>query len=382
MEPREFRPGQQKHLRKGVGGYWAFVPPPLSHQIEYGAEVGSYLSLADQKLGSLRGLCYRLQAPNLLSGAYVNREAVLSSRIEGTKSTGSDLYLFEIEPASTADQQDVLEVQNYVTALNYALKRRETLPLCLKLLREIHERLVTGVRGSIKSPGEFRTSQNWIGGASPSNASHVPPPVEEMRGCLDALEKFLHRPSPKGIPALIECALVHYQFEAIHPFLDGNGRVGRLLITLLTIERECLDAPLLYLSAYFERNRSDYYDRLSEVSRTGDWRSWLIYFLIGVAEQAKDAIARSQTIVQLRESYLDMKLSPTAHRLVDRLFLNPYITVKFTSNVLSVSVPTANLALRQLESAGIVSPIDPSRRRGQIYVAQDILHAYTADPNA
>ncbi|MDD5088738.1 MAG: Fic family protein [bacterium] len=378
MEKENFIAAQRGHLVRATAGYWAFVPSPLPIQFSYSSEVGAMLSLADRAIGKLNGICYRLPNSQLLSGAYTRREAELSSRIEGTQSTVSDLYLFELEPETPSITADVREVSNYVRALEYGLSRKRDLPLSLRLIREIHERLMLGVRGSHKTPGEFRTSQNWIGGRLPSDARFVPPPVDEMNDALDKLEKFLHRPNPEKIPALIECALVHYQFEAIHPFLDGNGRVGRLLVTLLAIERNCLSHPLLYLSAYFESNREEYYDRLMEVSQTGEWTSWLVFFLNGVGQQAYDAILRAGRVLDIQGRYIALDVTPTARRVVDMLFVNPFVTIKRVAEKVGVTHGPAATAVRQLEEIGILHPFPPIRERGQVYVARELLDAFTS----
>jgi len=317
--------------------------------------------------------------PHLLSGAYVRREAVLSSRIEGTQATASDLYLFELDPEEGGSSTDVREVRNYVLALDYAISRRGTLPISLRLIREVHERLLTGVRGQDKTPGDFRTSQNWIGGHMPESARFVPAPPEELMGLLDDLEKFLHREAPQLMPPLIECAIVHYQFEAIHPFLDGNGRVGRLLITLLALERGCLSHPLLYLSAYFERQRDQYYEELHSVSRTGNWEPWLLFFLHGVAEQAQDALLRAERVLDTWSRYRSLDLTPTASRVIEQLLENPYTTIKRVAQQADVSHPAASSAVEQLVQKGVLVPVDESRKRGRLFVAHELMAVFTSD---
>jgi Fic family protein len=347
--------------------------------VEYTNDIVWALNAAVQKVGNLEGLCRLLPNPYLLSGAYVRREAVLSSRIEGTQSTQPDLYLFEIDAKSSPRPEDIQEVQNYVKALDYAVARRQTLPLSLRFIRELHGILMQGVRGQNMTPGEFRTSQNWIGGRTPSDARFVPPPVPEMTVALDDMEKFLHRPEQEQIPPLIESALLHYQFETVHPFLDGNGRVGRLLVIVLALERKCLSNPLLYLSAYFEKHRNDYYDQLFGVTQTGKWEPWLLFFLDGVADQAADAIRRSETVLALYDRYRKLGLSAPSLRLLDHLLHNPYITVSRAAELLNAGYTSAKHAIMQLEEKRVLVPLHPEQKRGQIFVAQELMDAFTAD---
>lgn len=379
MDPKDFSNSGTGRVIRAPTGYYAFVPGPLPHGLNYTADVVQVLSLADRKVGNLEGLCRRLPNPHLLSGTYVGREAVLSSRIEGTQSTQSDLYLFEIDPEEKLYPSDIREVHNYVLALYYALERLETLPLSLRFLRELHEKLMQGVRGADKTPGQFRTSQNWIGGQTPMDSRFVPPPVPEMNEALDDFEKFLHRENPDKIPPLIECALLHYQFESIHPFLDGNGRLGRLLIAVLAIQRGCLGQPLLYLSAYFENNREEYYNQLHDVSRTGEWNSWLVFFLKGVAEQADDAIRRAHQVLDIYDRYKHLDLTPTAQRLIEILMQNPYVTVKSAAERLNVSYPTASSAVSKLEQLRVLMPASQNRLRGRLFVAKELLDAFTKE---
>ena len=262
------------------------LPPELSLTWELAGE----LSAADRDVSELAGIGRTLPNPYLLIRPFMHREAVLSSRIEGTQASLSDLYFFEAASVPPSPQSDVLEVRNYVVALEHGLRRMKDLPVSLRLLREVHEKLMAGVAGEHLTPGGFRRSQSWIGppGCTLNEATFVPPPVEELMSSLGELEKFCHAPSP--LPLLIRLALIHYQFEAIHPFLDGNGRIGRLLLTLLLSSENVLPQPMLYLSAFFERNRDEYYRRLLAVSRDGQWLEWISFFLRGVAEQSRDAV--------------------------------------------------------------------------------------------
>src|SRR5205814_96999 len=265
---------------------------PLPPVLEWTPQLVRALSDADRLTGRLAGEGGRLANPHLLIRPFVRREAVLSSRIEGTQATLGELLAAEAGAAVDRSPADLREVANYVTALEHGVKRLTTLPLSLRLTRELHAKLMTGVRGGHATPGEFRTSQNWIGapGSTLSNATYVPPPPDMLMDCLSAWEKFLHE---RSLPVLVQAALMHVQFEAIHPFLDGNGRVGRLLITLFLVEREVLPTPLLYLSAFFEATRADYYGALQGVHERGEWEDWLVYFLNGVARQSEDALSRA-----------------------------------------------------------------------------------------
>src|SRR5438132_122119 len=319
MNPKDFRSSSTGKVIRTPQGYAAFIPAPLPPLLVYDDDLVLALSRADAALSELSGLGRHLPNPHLLIAPYVRREAVLSSRIEGTKASLSDLLLDEMENAASVprEEDDVREVRNYVVALEYGIKRLRDLPLSLRLVRELHARLMKGVRGDKATPGEFRRSQNWIGpeGSTPANAAYVPPPVSEMHACLDAWEKFVHRRDE--VPDLIQCALVHEQFEAIHPFLDGNGRVGRLLITLFLIERGRLSQPLLYISAYIEEHRREYYDVLQAVRADGDWIGWLRFFLAGIEAISKEAVQQAGKLMSLREQWRErLAGSRNAVRLV------------------------------------------------------------------
>lgn len=355
-------------------GYAAFVPGPLPPTIEWTPSLVRSLSDADRAIGRLAGEGSRLPNPHLLIRPFVRREAVLSSRIEGTRATLGELLAGEAEGTLERSPADLREVANYVAALEFGIERLATLPISLRLLREIHAKLMEGVRGGHASRGEFRRSQNWIGppGSAPENATYIPPPPAEMMEALAALEAFLH---DRALPPLVTAALSHYQFEAIHPFLDGNGRVGRLLITLLLIERGVLPEPLLYLSAFFEATRRDYYERLRGVSERGEWELWLEYFLNGVARQAEDALSRAGRI----NSYLDLwrravaeAPSRAAAALVDLLGENPFWTVRGASQRLGVAYTTALRAIRRLEENGILV-VASGAKRDRVYCARAIL---------
>jgi Fic family protein len=298
----------------------------------------------------------------------------LSSRIEGTQATLGELLAAEAGAAVDRSPDDLREVGNYVVALDHGIKRLETLPLSLRLVRELHAKLMKGVHGGHATPGDFRRTQNWLGppGCSLNNATFVPPPPDELGECLSAWEKALH---DKMTPPLIHAALIHYQFEATHPFLDGNGRVGRLMITLLLIERKVLLAPLLYLSAFFEATRRDYYDRLLEVSQRGEWEAWLEYFLNGVARQSEDALSRAERINELLAQWrrtVAGSASKNALLLLDAIGENPFVTIKGAAKHLGVAFTTAQRAVERLCKLRIVAAVTEGKR-DRAFCAQEIL---------
>ncbi len=311
-------------------------------------------------------------------GPFKRREALLSSRIEGTQASLSDLLLFEIDPTRSRSDDDAREVLNYVRALDHGLAREASLPLSLRMLREMHGILLEDVRGEKRTPGEFRQAPNWIGphGCTLDRARFVPPPPDEMQEALRGFESYLHEPSE--LPPLVRMALVHYQFEAIHPFNDGNGRIGRLLIALQLCRENLLPDPLLYLSAWFESHRQEYYDGLLAVSREGRWSEWISFFLRGVADQARDAIVRAGKLLALREEFRGRlqtaRTSALALRLLDQLFELPGLTVPFAANLLDVTPRAAQQNVDKLVRAGILREVT-GRKRGRIYLAEGIRSA-------
>ena len=370
MQIRSKSPGRVVSL----AGYHAFVPSPLPPAIEWSPRLVGALSDADRLIGQLSAEGRQLPNPHVLIRPFVSREAALSSRIEGTQATLGELLASDAGVAVDQSPDDLREVGNYVTALEYGLSRLESLPLSLRLIREIHGKLMSGVRGDTATPGEFRRSQNWIGpaGCTLANASYVPPPPDEMMACLGQLESFLH---DKSLPPLMQVALSHYQFEAIHPFLDGNGRTGRLLITLFMVERNILTTPLLYLSSFFEATRGEYYDRLLAVTQEGRWCEWLEYFLNGVARTSEDALSRAERINSLLDEWRDGLAgggSRAAAELVGLLGENPFWTVKKISQRLGVAFTTAQRAVDRLVSRGILYARGDARRN-RVFCAQDIM---------
>jgi Fic family protein len=356
------------------GTYAAFMPAPLPPKLDWTPRLIRVLSDADRLIGKLAGEGGRLPNPHILMRPFLQREAVLSSKIEGTQATLGELLAAEAGVAVDRSPDDLREVGNYVVALEHGIVRLKELPLCVRIIRELHEKLMTGVRGQQASPGRFRKIQNWIGkpGSTLATASFIPPPPDDVETCLAAWEKFLHE---SDLPPLVTIALAHYQFEAIHPFLDGNGRVGRLLITLFLIEREILPTPLLYLSAFFEAARRDYYDGLRGVSERGEWNEWLEYFLQGVARMSEDALSRvarinSKLIEWQKKVAGDSTNAPL--RVVELLAANPFITAKGAAEKLGVAFTTAQRAIERLERLGIVKQSGDAKR-DRVYCAKALL---------
>ena len=374
MNPKDFRAESAGKAIRTPTGYTAFVPAKLPPALKYDNQLALSLSRADAALSELSGLGRHLPNPHLLIAPYVRREAVLSSRIEGTKASLSDVLIDEMEQTKQhSEDDDVREVRNYITAMEYGLERLGKFPLSLRLVRDIHARLMKGVRGDRATPGEFRRSQNWIGppGSTIETAPYVPPPPHDMDDLLADWERFLHERGT--FPDLIQCAIMHEQFEAIHPFLDGNGRVGRLLITLFLMERGRLPQPLLYLSAYIEAHRQDYYDLLQRVRTHGDWMSWLHFFLTGVTEIALEAVGQAGRLMDLREKFrARLRDKAKALALLDELFLNPYMSVARAERVLKVSNPTARQAVTLLQRKGMLEEMT-GRTWGKLYLAKPIL---------
>jgi len=378
VKPADFGKNKAGNLIRGKLGYWAFVPAPLEPDLKFDVPFVGVLSKADRGLSELSGIARTLPNPHLLIRPFMRREAVLSSRIEGTQASLSDLLFFEAATPAEPDVPDVREVANYLRALEYGIARLSDLPLSLRLIREMHERLMTGVRGETQTPGEFRKTQNWIGppGCTLMEATFVPPPVEEMLAALDAFEKYLHADS--DYPPLVRMALIHYHFEALHPFLDGNGRIGRLLVPLLLCTDGLLHQPMLYLSAFFEKHRSEYYRLLLSVSQNGDWMPWIRFFLTAVEVQAKDAIKRSDTILSLWNSYRnrlqEARASALLLSLVDELFSFPAISAKLASDALQVTPRSAQLNINKLIDAGILEEAT-GQKRNRVYIAREIISA-------
>jgi Fic family protein len=381
MQPEDFSATSPGRLIRSSEGFWCFVPAPLPPSLTPTWSLTSQLSNADRAIAELAGVGGMLPNPHFLIGPFLRREAVLSSRIEGTTATAQQLALFEV--AGVQQTHDESEVQNYVRALELGLELLQELPISLRLIRKVHARLLTGVRGNDAQPGEFRKQQNMIAawrGQSPLDAPFVPPPVREMETALHDLERYIHAES--DLPLLVRLALTHYQFEAIHPFMDGNGRMGRLLLALILCAEHYLPQPLLYLSAYFEKHRDAYMAHLLRVSQTGAWDEWLSFFLAGVSEQARDAVRRAHRLITLQHSYREVLQSPRgsslAVKLVDSLFATPAITAPLATRLLDVTPRAAQLTIDKLVAAGIIRH-HPSFSHPRVYVCDEIVEVIQAE---
>jgi len=380
MNPENFRNSRAGRCVRSIGRhpYWAYVPNPLPPKIELDWELANLLSEANIKLGELSGAGQLLPNPHLLMGPFIRREAVTSSRIENTQSGLDELFLFEADKTESPRIPDVQELVNYVNAMEYGIKRLQNLPVSSRLLCEIHEVLMSGARGEHATPGIMRTSQNWIGppGCTLMDATYVPPPVLEMQVCFSDLEKYVHSNAKE--PALIQCALIHYQFEAIHPFIDGNGRIGRLLIILLLMEKGLLSQPLLYLSDFFERYRNTYYELLLNVSQQGDWNAWLTFFLNGVRQQSEDALSTIRKFLALKDEYEEIARGPRVPKavnpLIEYLFGKPIVSISELVTTWKSSFPTVQRGVDYLVERQKLREIT-GRQRNRIFVADEILNA-------
>ena len=386
MDPARFKKqgaGSAGRLMSIGQQQWAFLPNPLPPKLEITWELAERISDADRALGELAGVGRTIPNPHLLIGPFTRREAVLSSRIEGTQATLTELFSAEAAARREGPSQGVREVSNYVDALEYGLNRLKQLPVSLRLMKELHARLMKDVRGESFSPGEFRRTQNFIGppGCKLENATYVPPPVPQMMDALDRFEKYLHE-ERRTLPPLVRLSLIHYQFEAIHPFWDGNGRIGRLLITLLLCSEALLPQPLLYLSAYFERNRKDYYRLLLDISQSGNWTGWLRFFLTGVSEESRDAVARANQLLALRQDYRKKlqaeKFPGRTLKLMETLFTEPVLTVSSVRQRLKVTTRAAQQNVDKLVRAGILTEVT-GKPRYRVFVARKIIQVIETD---
>lgn len=376
LETQAPTPFGEARRTPGRHGYLAFFPAPIPRTLDLPPLTVRLLTEAESALGRLAGVGRLLRNPDLLIRPYLLREALSSTRIEGTQADMADV--FEADAGSEAPNPDVEEVINYVAAMRWGLDRLETLPLGIRLLCEMHARLMDGVRGRELAPGELRKSQNWIGapGSTIESAQFVPPPPTELPTLLADWERFAHE-QPE-VPLLVQNALLHSQFETIHPFLDGNGRLGRLLLVFFLITRGRLGAPLLYLSAYLERNRQDYYEALQTIRETGDPIPWVDLYLTAVESQANDAVQRAQRIIDVREDYLRAAVAlgtPNALTLVELICENPIVTTRSIENRLDVSRPTALRLLKRMEEQGVLSETDSGARGQRRYVARAMMGA-------
>ncbi|MFH1910675.1 MAG: Fic family protein [Pseudomonadota bacterium] len=364
---------------KQTTGYRAFIPTPLPPKpaIKIERELQNLLSRADMALARLDGVAQMLPNVDLFIAMYVKKEALLSSQIEGTQASLDDLFAYE-SGDKLENLNDVTEVVNYVKAMNYGLDRLQSLPMSLRLIKEIHALLLEGARGSERLPGEFKQSQNWIGppGCTLNEASYVPPPPHEALEAMGALERYFH--DKERLPILVDCALIHYQFETIHPFLDGNDRMGRLLITFYLCWKGVLHKPLLYLSYYFKKNRQEYYDRLNMVRETGDYEQWVDYFLKGVVDIAGAAMDTARQILELQTNHRrllwEKKISsPIAVGILEQLFYTPTISIALIAERFNVSYQAASTLVAQLEKVKILRETT-GRKRDKRYVYSDYLN--------
>jgi Fic family protein len=376
MDTSRFASTAWGEARRTIGryGYCAYYPARLPRRLALEDETVALLSKADLALGRLSGAGRLLPGPDILIAPYVRIEALASSRIEGTQASLSDI--FDATATGAIHNVNIREVTNYVAALDHGLELlNDSLPLSLRLLREMHSKLLVDVRGSERAPGQFRSSQNWIGAGDGTiqNAIFVPPPVDAMHEALRDWEVFQHE--NLLLPLLVQCALLHYQFETIHPFLDGNGRLGRLFIVLYLVERRALPAPLLYLSSYFEEHKTEYYDRLQAVRETGDIHGWLRFFLQAVAVQATDAVVKAEKLIDLRERYR-RALTGTRSRaaeVIDLLLKNPILTARYVAQELEVSNQSGLNLLRQLEDRDVLRPIQLGPGPALRWTAHEVL---------
>jgi Fic family protein len=368
-------------LTKNKDGHLTFIPDNLPPMISYDESLTSLISEASLQLGNLSGIGKLMPNPHLLIRPYLSREAVLSSRIEGTQASILDVFRYEAGGMAEREEKEgkrIIEVVNYVHALEKCLRIvRAGAKIDLEMFKNAHKILMHGVRGQELQAGEFRTVQNWIGveGTKIEDATYIPPPPEYVNELLIGLEQFIQNP-PGRIPVLVQCAMMHYLFEAIHPFRDGNGRIGRLLITVLLAQRKLLDQPLLYLSAYIERNKTDYYSLLLNVSQKSAWVEWIRFFLHGVITQANDAVDNIRRLMELKAKYEEKltskKASGSATRLVDYLFSNPITSIPRASDYLHITYPPAKNALESLKAMAIVVEQN-TKQRGKMFIAHEII---------
>ncbi len=377
------RAGKYVQQLRGFLKYQAFIPELLPFQVKDDPVLQSLLSRADLALGRLDGIAEILPDVEFFILMYIRKEATFSSQVEGTQATFADVLKAEARIKNTQIHKDVDEILNYVNAMNYGLKRLETFPLSGILIREIHERLLKGVRGEHKTPGEFRTSQNWVGGPTIETATFVPAPHTELPVLLSNLEKFLHDESP--MPILIKIGLVHSQFENIHPFLDGNGRIGRLLITFYLCQQGVLNRPLLYLSEFFKRNRRDYYDRLNAVHEKDNIEGWLKFFLTGIAQTADNAVSTARKIIKLRAKDMEKvstlnKSTQRAIKLLNFLYRTPLVRVKDVERIVQIQNPNALVLVSKFLRLGILKE-QTGRKRDRIFSYKEYIDLFDHQPS-
>ena len=387
MDDRDRSDGRAGRYALQPAGYRAFVPAPLPPRppVRVTESMQALLSAADRALGRLDGAVHTLPESDLFVLMYMRKEAVLSSQIEGTQSSLQDVLAAEARILSPRDAGDTGDVINYLAAMDHGLERLPDLPLSVRLIREMHERLLRGVRGGRSMPGELRRTQNWIGpsGGTLRDAVFVPPPFEDVPRALGDLETFLHRND--NVPPLIRIGLAHAQFETIHPFLDGNGRIGRLLIAFFLCERGILAKPVLYISHYFKRYRAEYYERLQAVRDAGDWEGWLAFFLRGVAEVGDQATATARRVLDLREAHRAAvtarfgRAAGNGHRVLEALYRQPVVSVADVRAIADLSYPAANNLVARLVSAGILEELS-GRKRNRAFLYADYIRVFADGP--
>lgn len=379
MNPKDFSTSLREHCRKMPGDYWAFEPPPLPPRLELTWKLAGLLSEADRAVAELSGAGRNLPNPHLLIRPYLRREAMLSSMIEDTHADLNELVMLEADPDESPPRDEIREVYNHLVALEEGLARLNELPISNRMIRELHATLMANVRGgeSVKNPGEFRRTQNWIGpaGCTLNEAKFVPPHPDHLLEHLSAWEKYLHTETEE--PELIKAALLHYQFECIHPFIDGNGRIGRLLITLFLCWKGCLSQPLLYLSGFFEEHRDEYYRRLLAVSQKGEWMDWLIYFLNGVRNQAQAALNDTRRILDLYEEkkqliHINKRVPGEASRILDHLFASPMLTISKYAKETGASFPTISKGVDFWLKHELLTEVT-GNRRNRLFVAPELI---------
>jgi len=368
-------------------GYKAFIPQALPPKppVQMDAAMWDLLSRADRALGRLEGSTSTLPNPDLFVSMYVRKEAVLSSQIEGTQASLMDVLEFEVQAMERGGSNDAEEVVNYVAAMNHGLDRVKQLPLSLRLIREIHKKLMSGARGGNRNPGEFRNQQNWVGppGSTLRDATFVPPPPQEMMAALGQLESFLHDEVP--LPILLKVGLAHAQFETIHPFFDGNGRIGRLLITFLLCQKGVISRPLLYLSWYFKKKRTEYYERLQSIRDRGDWEGWLKFFLSGVEEVSHEATDTARKVIAMREIHRQQLLdnlgdrSGNALSLLESLFWQPIVSVQSVTEVTKLAYSNANNLIKKMQELKLLRELT-SKKRNRKFAYAPYLALFSDEP--
>lgn len=380
MNPDDFASSRTGRLVPTVHGSHAFLPNPLPPPAIDLASLVTDVAVAARTLGELSGIGRTVSRPHLLIRPLMRREAVASSKIEGTVTTLTDLLLFEVEERSGRNTADTREVMNYVRALEHALQRLDNLPVCVRLMKEVHEILLRNVaseRGASITAGKFREDQNWIGARVIANARFVPPPPQDVIPAMSDLEKYINAMDEDDLPILVHLALIHYQFESIHPFPDGNGRVGRLLIPLILCEKKYMSQPLFYISSYFEKNYGDYIDKMLNVSKANKWEKWIRFFLKAVTESAQEAITKAKKLQDLQREYhcriQQARSSALLGRVIDHLFEHPAITIPYAAEMLGISYNAAKGNVDRLVQRQVLKE-SVSYHYPKAYIAEEIIH--------